>query len=416
MLFGLSDKRRIITLSIARSIESFGISFLIVILPIYISKGDITVAPGLMEILGFEVTMELLIGVALSTAALINSVGQPIGGNLSDRFRRPKLLIIISIVLLSITIPLYVFANTYIQLLGLRVLQGISGALLIPAVALMINEASKDSNRGENFGIYNTLRLIGFGSGPIVAGGLIDLGPYSIFEVSLSGVDAAFGFTFLTSIVALILVVVFVDEIENLDENRSKDDDRSLKEVILSKEFRPVIALSTTTFLLASSIAVFATLENAVIEKFDQTSFMFGLQFSIAVLANTIVQTPIGRLSDRMGRKIFIIIGFIILIPSVVVQGFVATSMQLLLARFIQGVAVAMVFAPSIALVGDLATDERSGLYLSFITGAFSLGIAVGPTISGILFSIGNYTTPFIFSGLVSILGLIMVILYVEDN
>lgn len=415
-MLGLDDKRKILILSIARLIESFGISFLIVILPVYISKGDISVSPILMDIMGFEVTVELLIGVAISTAALVNSLGQPLGGTLSDRFRRPKLLIVAGLGLLTITLPLYIFATAYWQILGLRVLQGISGALVVPAIALMINEVSIDANRGENFGIYNTFRLIGFGVGPIVAGSLIDLGPYSVVGTSLSGIEAAFWFTVLTSVMALILVLVLVDEIEPDLDNTSEGDNRSVLEVVGSKEFRPVLALSTTTFLLASSIAVFATLETAVIERYDQTSFMFGLQFSIAVLANTVAQTPIGRASDRMGRKKFILVGFLVLIPSVVGQGFVATSSQLLVARLIQGVAVALVFAPSIAFVGDMATGKRSGLYLSFVTGSFSLGIAVGPTISGLLFSIGSYTTPFIFSGLISILGLILVVLYVEDD
>lgn len=415
-MLGLDDKRRILILSIARSIESFGISFLIVILPVYISKGDISVSPVLMDVMGFEITLELLIGVALSTAALVNSLGQPLGGTLSDRFRRPKILIIAGLAILTATLPLYTFATTYWQILILRVLQGLSGALVVPAIALMINEVSMDANRGENFGIYNTFRLIGFGAGPIVAGSLIDLGPYSVLEVSLSGVEAAFWFTVLTSSVALILVLILVDEIDPEVSDNDNNDDRSMLEVVGSKEFRPVLALSTTTFLLASSIAVFATLENTVIEKYDQTSFMFGLQFSIAVLANTVAQTPIGRASDRMGRKNFILVGFLILVPSVVAQGFVATSLQLLIARLVQGVAVALVFAPSIALVGDMATSQRSGLYLSFVTGSFSLGIAVGPTLSGLLFSIGSYSTPFMFSGLISILGLILVMLYVEDD
>lgn len=413
MLLELNTSRRVVILSLARSIESFGISFLIVILPIYIGGGQVTTGFASTNLFGLDITVELLIGVALSMAALISSLGQPFGGSLSDKSRRPKFMIIIGLSLLAVTIPLYIISTSYWHILVLRFIQGLSGALVIPAVALMINEASVKENRGENFGVYNTLRLIGFGLGPIVAGLIIDLGPYSILKISISGVDAAFWFAMLTSAIAIILVIVFVEELET--DEISTESDQSAFDLIKSDKFRPVIALSVTTFLLASSIAVFATLENVIIERFDQTSFMFGIQFSAAVLANTLVQTPVGRLSDRRGRRIFIMFGFILLIPSVILQGFVQTSTQLLLARLVQGVAVAMVFAPSLALVGDMATEKRSGLYLSFVTGSFGMGIAVGPTISGLLYSLGGFSLPFVFSGVISIVGLILVILYVED-
>lgn len=411
----LNSNRKILLLSIVRAIESFGVSFLIVVIPMYISGGR--VSSGLLDgqsILGLEITVELLVGVAISTTALVSSLGQPVGGSLSDRLNKRKIFILIGLGLLAITVPLYLVVDTYSEVIVLRVAQGIGGALLVPAVASIINIEAIKGSEGENFGLYNTLRLIGFGTGPIVAGGVISFGPYNLRVVELTGVEAAFSVTVVASLISWLIVLIFVEE-TTVDE--VPDEDReSLWNVVRTDNFKYALVLAATNFLLAASIAVFITLEEATLERFDQTTFMFGLQFSAAVLANTFAQTPIGRLSDRRGRKSIILVGFLILIPSITVQGFVTTSLQMLVARIVQGVSVALVFAPSLALAGELADDKNSGLYLSTLTGSFGLGIAVAPTAAGVLYSIGGFSTPFVYSGVAGIFGLILVFLLVPED
>jgi MFS family permease len=412
----LNTNKKILLLSIARAIESFGVSFLVVVIPIYISGDQIADISMIgSSFFGLEITIELLIGVAISTAALVSSLGQPIGGSLSDRYKKRKIFVIMGLFLLAFSVPFYLVVDSYQSIIILRIVQGISGALLIPGIAAMVNiEALKDS-KGESFGIYNTFRLIGFGLGPIVAGGIISYGPYDLRLVQFTGIEFAFVVTILAALISLFLVILFVEE-SSIDEDAQKKD-VPIMEVIKTSKFKYIIVLAGTNFLLAASIAVFVTLEGPVMERFDQTTFMFGLQFSAAIIANTISQTPVGRISDRRGRKKFILLGFLILIPSITIQGFVNSSYQMLVARLIQGVSVALVFAPSLALGGELADeDKNSGLFLSVLTGSFGLGIAVGPTASGILFSLGGFSTPFIFSGIASFIGFTVVYIYLPDK
>ena len=84
-------------------------------------------------------------------------------------------------------------------------------------------------------------------------------------------------------------------------------------------------------------------------------------------------------------------------------------------ARFIQGIAVAAVFAPSLALAGDLAKEGQSGSTLSLLTMGFSLGIAFGTLFSGILVGFG-YAVPFITATLLSVGGLVLVYTQVGES
>jgi MFS family permease len=84
-------------------------------------------------------------------------------------------------------------------------------------------------------------------------------------------------------------------------------------------------------------------------------------------------------------------------------------------ARFVQGVAVAMVFAPSLALVGDLAREGESGTKLSILRMAFGLGTAIGPLASGFLVTFG-FVWPFAFGAGLAALGLVLVYAQVEES
>jgi MFS family permease len=85
-------------------------------------------------------------------------------------------------------------------------------------------------------------------------------------------------------------------------------------------------------------------------------------------------------------------------------------------ARFLQGIAVALVFAPSLALAGDLAGEGQSGTTLSVLTMSFGLGVAVGPLASGFLFNVGSFQTPFTVGAALAVLALVLTYTQVEET
>ena len=135
---------------------------------------------------------------------------------------------------------------------------------------------------------------------------------------------------------------------------------------------------------------------------------MFGLQFAAFVFANILLQTPIGRATDFYGRKLLIVAGLVLLIPTTLAQGLIYDSWLLFGARFAQGAAGAMVFSPAMALAGDLAPDEGSGSTLSIITMSFGFGIAIGPLLSGFLVEFG-FVVPFAIGAALSAIGAVLV-------
>jgi MFS family permease len=175
---------------------------------------------------------------------------------------------------------------------------------------------------------------------------------------------------------------------------------------------------------MAVGIAVFATLGGIVNAELEQGPEMFGLQFAAFILAQVLLQVPVGRATDFYGRKLFIFVGTVLLVPTTLVQGLIpgatpvsgllSGSWVMFLARFLQGVAGAMVFAPALALAGDIARDGESGSTLSVLTMAFGLGVAVGPLLSGVLVAWG-FVVPFAFAASLAAVSVLIVLTQVNE-
>ncbi|TSD08928.1 MFS transporter [Haloglomus irregulare] len=427
----LGTDRRVLALAMARMADALGNSFLIIVLPLYIASGQVAI-DGIVggRLLGFTLTEEFLIGLVLSLFGFLNSFGQPVTGRISDRVGTRKPFILGGLVVFGVASAAYPFVSSYAAILVVRAVQGLGAALTVPATIALVNDyATSDDERGGNFGVFNTFRLIGFGFGPIVAGIVVAGGfgretvtEYVLGGLTLSGFNAAFAIAVLGAVVSFALVVWLVDEPPRAGADAA--DDLSISVLDPDGGIDTVFAVGIGTLFMALTIALFATLQEPINTALGQGSTLFGLQFSAVVAANVLLQVPIGNWADEYGRRPFIIAGFALLAPSVLAQGLIPLVTTpgtlvgpglMLASRLVQGVAVAMVFAPGLAVAGDLARDGRSGTTLSVLTMAFGLGVAFGPLVSGFLFSFG-LLAPFAFGAGLAVVALVLTVTQVEET
>jgi len=102
-------------------------------------------------------------------------------------------------------------------------------------------------------------------------------------------------------------------------------------------------------------------------------------------------------------------------LPTTLLQGVITTPPAMIALRFLQGLSVAAVFAPSLALAGELAGEGKSGSTLSILTMGFGLGIAVGTLLSGILVGFG-FVVPFAVATVGGAVGLGLVYTQVPET
>ena len=177
-----------------------------------------------------------------------------------------------------------------------------------------------------------------------------------------------------------------------------------------------MLALMVSTVVLASSLSMIPALENQFNERLSQTAIGFGIAFSALTVSRLLIQIPVGRLSDRIGRKRLIVGGMVALAPKSVLLGFVTSTAQLIGLRFLQGVATAGVAAPAFALAGDLARKGGEGREMSFVTMGFGLGLGLGPLLAGGLAGYVGFQVPFYVVGALSLVAAALVASWAEES
>lgn len=397
----LGVDRRVIALGFARMADAMGNSFLIVVLPLYIASGNIT-----GDFLGLSES--LITGIVLGLFGLISSFCQPFTGRISDRIGKRRLFVLLGLIVFMFTNLLYILAHSYTALLLIRTFQGMAAALTITASIALVSEVSKRESRGSNMGVYNSFRLIGFGVGPLASGILVEAGPYALPLIGeINGFVAAFCVAGLAAFVSTILVVWLVDDPEETKPSNEKMIVRFTTEES-GRILDPIFTLGLATFIMSVGFALLASIEPTVNERLSQGAFMFALEFSALIGMLAIMQPLIGKLSDRYGRKTFIVTGLVLLGPITFAEGLVTTPLQMIIARALQGICAAAVFAPALALAGDLAKKGQVGAQLSVLTVSFGIGISFGTVISGYAIRFG-FVAPFAIGAILAVIGAILV-------
>lgn len=414
--------RSVLLLSLSRISDAVANSFLIIILPGYLTTvlGTRHSARTIdVLILSVPVTTELLIGVLLAAYGLISSLCQPVAGWYADRTGAKKGLIIVGLGLLAVSIGAYAHLTTYLALLAFRVLQGVGASFVRPTTVALLNALSVVDEKGQNMGMFNVFRFLGYGFGPVVAGAIAENGPYLLGWVQLTGFEMAFYAAALLAALSMFSVAVFVENPDSDSPVTDSDSGLFGSISILGTEEGSLLdstfALAVAAFLTAINISLYATLQSPINDRLGQGEFLFGIQFAMVMLACVFFLIPVGRACDRIGRRPFLLVGFLLLAPSVLAQGVITTSGLMIVARLFQGVGAAMIIAPGLALAGDIVSSGQETTELSFLTMGFALGTAIGPMISGVLASYGLFV-PFAFGTLLALVGLAIVYFHVPES
>jgi DHA1 family multidrug resistance protein-like MFS transporter len=130
-----------------------------------------------------------------------------------------------------------------------------------------------------------------------------------------------------------------------------------------------------------------------------------GLIFGAFAISRTVLLPYFGRLSDRKGRKPFILAG--LFCYTLVSVAFILFSdvYQMIVIRFFQGMASAMVMPVIQAYVGDITPKGREGLVMGLFNMSLFFGLSLGPVAGGYINDHFNLTAAFACMGALALVG-----------
>jgi MFS family permease len=133
-----------------------------------------------------------------------------------------------------------------------------------------------------------------------------------------------------------------------------------------------------------------------------------GMIFGAFSLSRTILLPYFGRQSDKKGRKPFIVPGLFAYTLISIAFVFSENVNGLIILRFVQGAASAMLLPVIQAYVGDITPQGREGLTMGIFNMSLFLGLSLGPVLGGVINDRFNLDAAFISMGGLSFIGFLL--------
>lgn len=143
-----------------------------------------------------------------------------------------------------------------------------------------------------------------------------------------------------------------------------------------------VLAVGATLFLSALSQTIVSPALPRIIGELGGMRF-YSWVLTASLFASTISLALTGKLTDRYGRKPFLILGIALFLGASALTGAAQNMGQLIGFRAAQGFAGGIVAASSFAAIGDLFPPAERGASLGLFTGIYAVASIAGPLIGG---------------------------------
>ena len=376
------DPRTIWLLAICRFGEAVAVGMLIPALPLFLGGLTTPGVDGLTARIaewfpGFAETFPELVNPSqeLLTALLFSITGlamagiQIVSGRISDRFDTRKSLIVLGMFFGAFCSYALHYVDSYYQLVFVRILQGTFLGATFPPMMAIIARNAPDNAGGKVIGTYSTIRLLGFGIGPVLGGFVGDMGGYDlVFIVS--------GSLLLTSV--LLVSIRIHDPKEFPGEIRKEKKDRPPVEPV----FR-LLALSI--FVMMVGISAVISLFPFYEREFAATQSELGMMFAIFVGSRCLFQYPSGWIGDHLDKKWLLMFGLAAFVPLVAMQAHVENLTALTWIRAGLGVVSAAISTSVGGISAERSLPGNRARTMGLNTMSFSLGTAVGPSLTGFI-------------------------------
>lgn len=117
---------------------------------------------------------------------------------------------------------------------------------------------------------------------------------------------------------------------------------------------------------------------------------------------------PFGHLADRYGRKRIFLLGMILLAIASLACALANSLPALVLFRAIQGIASAMVFSNSMAILTSVVPPQSRGKMLGLNAAATYIGLSAGPVLGGLIASTFTWRGIFYFNLLIALIVIVL--------
>jgi len=344
----------------------------------------------------------LYIGLIFGSFSLSRMLFLPYFGKLSDKKGR-KSFITIGLFIYAIISVFFMISKDLNVFIGLRFIQGIASAMILPVAQAYIGDLTPKGKEGTIMGLFNISLYGSLSLGPVLGGIINDHFNLHIAFLSMG----------LFAFLSFALCLFFLPSHQNKDFVLKKEplSYRILvKDSMIASLFIFRLAYTTCIGIIWSFLPVIAAF------KFNLSSSTIGFLVMLGVLVAGLLQTPMGFLADHFDKKKLIITGGIISGIAVLSFTFATGFWSLFTANILFGLGggIAMPSIMALSLIAGNRTNSM-GSVMALLTIGHSLGMLFGSVGGGILMDFVSINMAFNI-GVIFIFSSILFFIFVGFN
>ena len=338
------------------------------------------------------------VGAIFLAGGLSTGAANLIGGMLSDRLGRRRLLLVVSTistftsmgmaVLVGISGPVWLIVLVYI---ASRSINGTIG----PTISAIIADLAHQDRLAEAYAMVRVGSNVGFAIGPAMGGFLMGYVSYGwLFSIP----------AFLALMVAC-LVYLFLRE--SFAGSKTRVDLRSTLSVARDL---PFVVFAIVSILLVLSIGhLGTTLSVFAVDRLGFSTAQYGLLLTTNGLFVVLFQYPVTRFVSRLSRANGMILGSLLYVAGWASLGWIK-SFDVALLSIVLITAGEVTLSPiSSAVVAESAPPDKRGRYMGFFTLSQTAGQSLAPLFGGVLLDTFP-TQPRILWGIIGSVGILAAI------
>jgi MFS family permease len=331
-------------------------------------------------------------GVAFGATFLAAGLVAPIWGRLADRYGRKQILIRASLGM-AITMSLLGIVQNVWQLVLIRFLAGLVGGYASGAVVMIATQTPKHRTAWA-LGTHASGMMAGNLVGPLI-GGLLP---------GLIGIRATFFLAGGLIFCSFVMTTLFVKEERRAPTQRKAQG--GWRDV---PDLKPVIAMLASAMLLMfanmSIEPIITVYVSQLVDDPKHVTLVAGIVMSAAALGSVLAAPRVGRLADRIGHQKVIVACLALCGVLLIPQIFVTSGTQLVVLRFLMGLALGGLLPAITSVVRHSVPDHAAGYILGYATSAQYIGQVTGPLAGGFIAAHAGMRSVFVMTSVLMFAG-----------
>lgn len=313
----------------------------------------------------------LWLGAIFAGFSIARSIAMPVVGRFSDK-RGRKGFIVMGLLLYALSSLGYIYSYSPGSLLIVRIIQGVSSAMIVPIAMAYVGDISPRDREGSYMGRFNVALFLGFGFGPF-AGGFVN---------DLFGANADFMIMGILCAAAFVLAMFYLPARDGVQQTE-KPAPATYKIILSNPQVQGIMLFRFLNAFIRGSVITFLPLYAS--RRLHLNGAQIGLIVSSGIILTSLLQYPCGRLADRFDRKHLIVTGGFLYALCVVLLPLAPDFLLLFGANLLLGVLGAIPLPAASASVIEEGKKYGMGSIMALFNVAMSLGLGTGPLISGLI-------------------------------